>query len=162
MRRREGSGIGISHHRPSSNISSLLRLLPANLAKLLVIMLCLAMFIGLYEAGIVSWFSHGWEKKLRYGTLDAYAYTAEIDLKLARKALSQGRIADGESRVAKAQDKLYAPQLGGQAPASAAAKMKELEDRYGKEFKAIRLGRAFSRLDHKGAEIPDKAGPAKP
>ena len=161
MRRREGSGIGISRYRPSSRIASFLASLPVNIVKLLTILLCLAMLIGLYEAGVTSLITRGWEKRFREGTLKAYAFTAGIDLKLAHKAVSQGKFADGESRVAKAQDKLYAPQLGGRTPAALADDMKRLEDRYGKEFKGIRRERALNRLGQQGAEVPDKAGSVK-
>ncbi|MCX5797160.1 MAG: hypothetical protein NTY77_16845 [Elusimicrobia bacterium] len=112
--------------------------------------------IGIFEKPLSSLLARGSERKLRDGTLAAYVRTAAFDLTLAHRAISQGKLADGEGRVAKAQDKLYAPQLAGRAPTAVAREMHGLEQLYGREFKTIRRQRALSRLGREGAEVPEK------
>lgn len=92
-------------------------------------------------------------KSLQAATRQAYAAGADVDLRLAHKAIAAGDVDGGESRVARAQDKLYSPQLDGQ-PLPAAADIKQLEDRYGKEFRTLRRRRALDRLGREGAETP--------
>jgi hypothetical protein len=114
----------------------------------------LIFFGSLFESRLAALLARGGERRLHEGTAKAYGDAAAVDLRLAHKAIRAGAFAVGEDRLAKAQDKIYAPQMGGQAPVVVAQEMKGLEASHGKEFKAIRLKRALGRLGPDGAEVP--------
>jgi hypothetical protein len=113
---------------------------------------------SIFERQLSALVQRGGERRLHEGTARAYGDAAAVDLRLAHKALGAGALAEGERLVAKAQDKIYAPQLGGQTPAAVAQEMKGLEASHGKDFKAIRLQRARQRLGPGGAEVSAAVG----
>ncbi|MDD5627593.1 MAG: hypothetical protein PHU21_00900 [Elusimicrobia bacterium] len=122
------------------------------LAAAVIVIFGTILMAGLFENPLSSLLNRSGEQSLRSGTTAAYSGTAAVDLQLAHKAIAGGDLAGGEGRVGRAQDKLYAPQLGGRAASEVSGDMKGLEERYGKEFKAIRRKRSLERLGREGAE----------
>jgi len=118
----------------------------------LIGLLLMVLSLG-FEPQLVSLLARGSERKLQEGTTKAYSGAAAVDLRLAHKAIAAGDLAGGESRLAQAQDKLYAPQLHGRTPAPVRGELEGLESRYGKEFQVLRRKRALDRLGREGAEV---------
>ncbi|MDD5630205.1 MAG: hypothetical protein PHU21_14150 [Elusimicrobia bacterium] len=107
---------------------------------------------GLWEWGRMAAKGAGGERRLKAGTVAAYVGTAELDLQLARQAISRGDLGAGEARLNRAEDKLGAAQAVGFEGAQARAGLGDLLGRHATQLKSLRRRRAWGRLSSEGAE----------